>query len=174
MLSDGSSAGEVPVPARVEGSMSHTLCHIPCPCPAILPCDGENKPGCLRPHHAWDTWVQGTLLRQVPLVPGCHEGYFHDSCKGRQMHRDHLAGSCKTSFFPLPHEASGTRTSVGLCPLPPTPGCQYAQQGSTFLFPREALPTSVPPRASSNTLAWHCPLSAAVDLLFHLSYCFYA
>lgn len=46
--------------------------HIPCstcPCPAIPPYDGENKPSCLSLQHTWVTHEQGSLLFLVPFVP---------------------------------------------------------------------------------------------------------
>lgn len=107
--------------SRLRRRVLHDIPCSTCLCPAILPYDGENKPGCLSPQHARVTQVQGSLLCLVPLVPGCHKGCSHASCKGRQVHREHLAGSCKTSLFPLPCETARTRASVGPCPLPPTP-----------------------------------------------------
>lgn len=83
------------------------LHHIPCStclCRALLPYNRANKTGCLSPQHAQVTQVQ------------------------------RLSPVCKTALFPLPHEAAGTRASVGPYPLPPAPGWQHIQQGNTLLL----------------------------------------
>lgn len=136
-------------------------CHIPCSaclCPAIPPSYGENKPSCLSPQHTQVTQARGSLLCLVPLVPGCCKCCSRASCKGRWVHGEDLAGSCKTSvLFLYPHEAARTRASVGLCLFPPTPSWQHAWQGSTFVLSlspcRSKPPASALLRASSSTLA---------------------
>lgn len=94
-----------------------------------------NKPGCLSPQYAQVTQVQGRLLSLVLLVPGCNESRSLATCKGRQVHKEDLARLLCLSF--LPHEAAGTRVTIGLCPLSPKP---TASKAAPLIFSLPLLP----------------------------------
>lgn len=94
-----------------------------------------NKPACLSPQYTQVTQVQGRVLSLVLLVPGCHKSCSLASCKGRQVHKEDLARLLCLAF--LPHEAAGTRTTVGLCALPPKPTPSKAAPLIFLSFPVE-------------------------------------
>lgn len=134
-------------------------CHIPCctcPCPAIPPYSGENKPSCLSPQHTWVTQAQGSLLCLVPLVPGCHECCSHDSCKGRQVPREDLAGSCKTCLFflhPMRLPGPGQVLALVPCHLPPA-GSMPGKAAALSLLSPPAEANFLPQRREHPPAPW--------------------